>query len=54
MLTKKNPDEVFAFRWRELLTDLKEGLFSPEVLKRVLTESEYKMLVELAKKVTNG
>lgn len=54
MLTKKNPDEVFAFRWQEILKDLKEGSFSTATLRRILSERDYKLLIELAKKVTNG
>lgn len=50
-LTKFNPDQVFAFRFQELIQDIKEGEFDLTVLKPLLTDQEYKILIDIAKKL---
>ena len=51
MLTKFKPNQVFAFRFKELLQDIRDSKFNIETLKETLTEKEYKLLLEIAKKV---
>jgi hypothetical protein len=50
-LTKLNPDQVFAFRWKEIIQDINEGQFDLEVLKTLLTEQEYRLLIDIAKRL---
>jgi len=50
-LTKNNPDQVFAYRWKEIVRDIDEDKFNPEVLENFLTEKEYSLLLDIAKKL---
>lgn len=50
-LTKNNPDQVFAHRWKEIVKDIDEDEFDLAVLGELLTEREYRLLLDVAKKL---